>query len=322
MTELLKVDYSKSDTFYTCPLKYKLKHLEGWTTHYGSTALRFGGAFHAGMEGYYSYVRDHGWSRDGEAVKQMIEFASKEWVERTGDKQFYNDHRTLPLLIETMSQYINHFFADHGFLEVVHTERAFQLLMKPQNEDLKNYPSLTEFLFTGKLDLECMLNGMHWTNEFKTTGWRLDVVIDELNRSPQVMGYAFAKNYVFSEPPEGCLVTVAFAKANKLKAGGYGKPRIDFRRVLQIYNNMDLANWRKHFISLVAQIQYAHATNHFPPRFQSCYKYSRCEFLNLCEQSCTIEDANFHGYLQEEPWDVTKEVAPEELIEGEEGEER
>lgn len=132
------------------------------------------------------------------------------------------------------------------------------------------------------------------------------------------MGYAFAKNHVYDEIPEGCLVTVAFAKANKLKAGGYGKPRIDFQRVPQIYNELDLLKWRDHFISLVAQIQMAIATDNFPPRLQSCYNYGRCGYLNLCEQSGDIEDASFRGYVQEEPWDVTKEVAPHALITTEE----
>jgi len=318
MEELLKIDYSGSNAYYTCPLKYKLTK-EGWGLDKGFTALRFGSVFHAGMEGYYSYIQEHGWSRDGGAVERMIEFAGKEWVERTGEKNFYEDYRTLPLCIELMTRYVDHFFGDHGFLEVVHTERAFQLTMKPTAEDLKRYSWLLPFLFTGKIDMECKLNGMHWTNEFKTTGWRMDQVISELNRSPQILGYAYAKNHVFASIPEGCLVTVAFAKANKLKAGGYGKPRIDFQRVPQIYNEIDLQKWREHFMNLAAQIQWSILTNHFPPRLQSCYNYGRCEFLNLCEQSCNIEDASFRGYIQSEPWDVTKEVAPDELIEGVEG---
>jgi hypothetical protein len=190
--------------------------------------------------------------------------------------------------------------------------------MKPTAEDLARYPWLKAFFFTGKIDMECKLNGLHWTNEFKTTGWRLDKLIDELNRSPQIMGYAYAKDKVYTEPPEGCLVTAAFGTARAVKSGGYGKPSIDFRRVPQIYNKNDLQSWRDHFISLVAQIQYSRETNYFPPRFQSCYNYGRCEFLNICEQSCPIEDANFRGYVKEEPWDVTKEVSPEALIIAEE----
>ena len=315
--ELLKVDYSDSNSYYTCALKYKLTK-EGWSANKGYTALRFGGVFHAGMEGYYSYVQEHGWSRDGGAVERMLEFAGKEWVERTGDLMYYDDYRTLPLCIELMTRYIDHFFGDHGFLEVVHTERAFKLHMQPTAKDLEHYPWLVDFWFTGKIDMECKLNGMHWTNEFKTTGWRMDQVIAELNRSPQIMGYAYAKDNVFDSVPEGCLVTVAFAKANKLKNGGYGKPRIDFSRTPQIYNEVDLQKWRDHFIKTVAQIQHAISVDHFPPELSSCYNYGRCEFLNLCEQSCAIEDANYRGYIQSEPWDVTKEVAPDELIEGEE----
>ncbi len=317
MSELLKVDYSGSHSYHTCPRKYKLTK-DGWKTEKGSTALRFGGVFHAGMEGYYSYIKEHGWSRDGGAVERMIEFASKEWTERTGELAFYDDYRTLPLCIEVMTKYIDHFYNDHGFLEVIQSERAFQLLMKPTKMDLKHYPWLKPFLFTGKIDMECKLNGMHWTNEFKTTGWRMDQVVAELNRSPQILGYAYAKDNVFQSRPEGCLVTVAFTRANKLKAGGYGKPRIDFSRTPQIYNTVDLQQWREHFIKIVAQIQYSIEVDYFPPEFSSCYNYGRCEFLNICEQSCDIKDANFRGYIQSEPWDVTKEVSTNKIAEGEE----
>lgn len=321
MSNLLKVDFSSSDSYYACPLKYKLKHIGGWRKAYGNTALRFGSAFHAGMEGYYGYIAEHGWSRDGNAVQAMLENAYKDWKKETGERKFYPDYRTFENLVELMTKYIDHFYEDHDFLEVVHTERAFQLLIKPTEIDKVIYPDLEPFLFTGKLDLECILNGMNWTNEFKTTGWRLDQVVNELNRSPQVIGYAYAKNYVYKEPPEGCLVTVAFASARKVKSGDYGKLSLDFRRVPQIYNEHDLAKWRQHFISLVAQIQQSIRTGFFPPRFQSCYKYGRCEFLDLCEQACGIDEASFRDYEQEEPWDVTKEVAPEALMEGEEKDE-
>lgn len=317
MGELQKEDFSGAKTYNDCPLKYWLTK-QGWRSVYGGTALRMGSVFHAGMEGYYSYIKEHGWSRDGKAVERMLEYAAKEWAEESEGKQFFEDHRTLPFVIDLMTKYIDHFYSDHGFLEVINTERAFMLLMNPTEEDLKRYPWLEPFYFTGKIDMECKLNGLHWTNEFKTTGWRLDKAVNELNRSPQIMGYAYAKDHVYSEPPEGCLVTVAFGTARQLKAGGYGKPSIDFRRVPQIYNRNDLMVWREHFISLVAQIQYSKNIDYFPPRLSSCYNYGRCEFLNICEQACPIEEASFRGYVQDEPWDVTKEVSPEDLITAEE----
>lgn len=311
---MLKIDYSSSNTYYECPLKYFLQHKEGWTSEFGSSALRAGSVFHAGMEGYYSYIKENGWSRDGGAVSRMLEYAAKDWERETGEKKFYDDHRTLPNIIEVLTSYIDHFYEDHGFVEILHTERAFQLQINPREEDLNHFPTLQPFYFTGKIDQEIKLNGMNWTNEFKTTGWRLDQVVSELNRSPQILGYAYAKNKVYQEPPEGCMATVAFFSARKVKSGDYGKLSIDFRRIPQIFNNEDLEKWREHFISLASQVQEAEKRNHFPPRLQSCYKYGRCGFLNICEQSCQVARASFRGYVQQEPWDVTKEVSPSQLM--------
>jgi hypothetical protein len=319
MTNLLKVDHSSSNSYYSCPRKYKLAHIDGWTSVYGSTALRAGSTFHTGLEGFYSHIQKNGWTRDGKAIAQMIEYAAKEYEEESKDRQFYDDYRTLENVITVLTQYVDHFHSDHGFLEVLHTERAFKLLMQPSQEDLKNWPNLKPFYFTGKIDMECKINGLNWTNEFKTTGWRLDQVVNELNRSPQIMGYAYAKDRIYDEAPEGCFATIAFFTSRKSpKTGEYGKLTVDFRRVPQIFNSYDLSEWRKHFISLVAGIQNSIETNHFPPRFQSCYNYGRCEFLNICEQSCPIAKASFYGYKQEEPWDVTKEVSPEDVMEAEE----
>ena len=312
--EAIKIDYSSSDTFYSCPLKYKLKHLDGWRSVHSSSAIRYGHAFHAGMNGYYSHIQEHGWTRDGAAVQRMIEFAHADFEEESKKGNYYPDYRTFENLVQLLTSYIDHFYEDHGFLKVIHTERAFQLLIKPTEKELTYYPHLKPFWFTGRIDMELELNGMVWTNEFKTTGWQLDTVAKELNRSPQVIGYAYAKDKIYHEPPEGCLVTIAYSNARKVKSGDYGKLSIDFRRIPQIYNQVDLEKWREHFISLAAQIQQAKEINHYPPRFQSCYKYGRCEFLALCEQSCQIEKASYHNFIQEEPWDVTKDVDEKDLM--------
>lgn len=318
-TEPIKIDYSKATTFHSCPRKFYLSHVRGITSTKGSTALRFGSAFHAGMEGYYSHIAQHGWTKDGKSIEQCINFAKKDFDKNSEGKEYYDDYRSFPNLTNLLIQYIDHFSNDELFLKVRHTERAFKLLMKPTAWDRQYFPGIQPFYFTGKIDQECNLNGMDWLNEFKTTGWSLQALQSELTRSPQVLGYQYASRIVCNTVPEGVLVTIAYCKSTKSKTtGNYGKLYTDFARFPQIYNDHDLSEWRRHFMFLASEIQRCSRVDYFPPRFESCFNYGRCEFLNLCEQPVSLEEASYHGYTTKEPWDVTKEVAPEALLEGEE----
>ncbi len=315
--EKLKVDFTGSDRA-KCLRKYYLAG-QGWETLNGSTALRFGGAFHAGMEGFYSHIAEEGWKNDGKAVERMLVYAKNDWDKRTGENTFFSDYRTFENLSILLTSYLNFFYQDEGFLEVLHTERAFKLLMKPSEEDIRHFPWLKEFYFTGKIDSEIQLNGMNWINEFKTTGWRMDEIKKKLNRSAQIMGYNYASKKVYENSPEGNFVTIAFGTSRKSpKTGNYGKFSVDFARVPQIYNDIDLEDWRRHFIRAAARIQYAYDTDYFPPNFAHCYDYGRCEYLNICEQSRPFQEASMHGYVQKEPWDVTTEVPGSAVMEGEE----
>lgn len=317
--DILKLDYSKTDSFYQCPRKYWLKYVKLVTSTFGSTALRFGSTFHGAMEGYYSYIQEHGWKKDGKAVEQGIVFAKKEWEDESEDRIFHEDYRTFQNLLDVFLRYIDYFYQDEGMLGIKHTERAFQLLMKPTEADKKAFGWLVPFYFTGKIDQECTLNRADWLNEFKTTGWSLVKLKDELIRSPQVIGYAYASKKVYDVMPDGSLVTIAYATSRKSKkTGNYGKLTVDFARVPQMYNSHDLSQWREHFISLVAQVQLAHQTNHFPPRFQSCFNFGRCEFLNLCEQSIPLEKCSYYNYADGKEWDVTTEVNGEAVMYAEE----
>lgn len=314
---MYKLDYSKTNDYYTCPRKYYLRHVKNIVSVHGSTALRFGSAFHAGMEGYYSYIRDHGWDRSGKAIEQAINFAKDEFEKESENKTFLEDYRSFPAVAQLIVKYIEHFYLDEQMLKVRNTERAFKLLMEPTPSDEDKYPWIKPFFFTGKIDLEYELNGANWVNEFKTTGWSIQALSNELTRSPQILGYAYASKHVYDIMPEGVMVVIAYAKAAKSrKTGDYGNISMDFARIPQIFNEYDLREWRTYFIDLVAQIQHSHLINHFPPRFQSCFNYGRCTYLNLCEQSRPLDQCSYNGYVEGQPWDVLTEVKDGAVIEG------
>ncbi|MHA1481921.1 MAG: PD-(D/E)XK nuclease family protein [Candidatus Heimdallarchaeaceae archaeon] len=313
------VDYSKGTTADECMLKYDFAHNKGWATINGSTALRFGSAFHAGMEGFYNHVKKCGWVRDGNALTAMLTSAEKKFEEESEGRLFYDDYRTFKNLVIVLTRYIDYFANDEGFLKVLNTERAFKLLMKPTKEDKRNYPWIKPFYFTGKLDMECELSGAKWINEFKTTGWQMNTLKNQLARSPQIIGYNYASRKCFDVIPEGNLVTIAYCTSRRVKAGGYGKLTTDFARVPIVYSDADLTQWREHFITIAAKIQFYEKQNYYPPNLKSCYNFGKCKYINICEQNLSNDLDHYPGYIKEIPWDVTKSISSDsKVIEGEE----
>lgn len=310
---MLKIDNTKRETYTSCPRKYYLRFVLGLYPDKGSSALRYGVVWHDVMAAFYTHIKENGWIRDGGAVEAAILEGKKSWEEYTGDKEFYPDYRTFENLCICFLQYIDNFAADEGFMEVLEAESLFQIKTHWSNEvEEKAFPTLEPFVFTGKKDLTVKLNGQPWFLEHKTTGWALARKVQELHRSPQIMGYTYAgKEEFFPEEPGGVLVVFHFLRSNKSKVtGNYGKLSVNFERVPQVFTNEDLENWRLSFLNAVTQIQQEMKRQVWTMGHDSCYRYGRCEFCNICERNLSLGDIESkvpYGYYIDEPWDVTNE---------------
>jgi hypothetical protein len=308
---MLKLDNTKRETFVSCPRKYYLRFILGLYPDKGSTALRYGVVWHDVMSTFYSHIKENGWIKDGGAIEAAILAGKKCWDEYTGEKEFYPDYKTFENLCNCFLQYIDHFAGDEGFMEVLETESLFQIKTHwISDEEEKAFPTLQPFLFTGKKDLTVRLNNQPWFLEHKTTGWALSLKKRDLHRSAQVMGYTYAgKEEFYPEEPAGVLVVFHYLNAYKSKTTGeYGKLKVEFERVPQIFTNEDLANWRLSFLDVAERIQQATIRNIWPMGHDSCYRYGRCEFCDICERNVSLEDIASkvpYGYYLDEPWDVT-----------------
>jgi len=312
-TKPLSLDNSKRSTFIACPKKYYYEYVANLQKETGSTALRYGTCFHAGLEAYYEHVRVNGWTKDGEALKAAILHAKEVWEEETAlFSSFYEDYRTLPNLVLALTTYFNHFSADEGFLEVISPEKAFKILIT----DTDNF----SFYFTGKIDLKIRLNGAVWGNEFKTSGLSLKQQTARIQKSPQIIGYSYAIRETSSaqEAPEGFLTTLHQITSRRKKDGEYGKLTIDFTRPPQAFSHQDICHWRKSILHTAKSLSSAIKDNFFPKYFDSCYQYGRCKFMDLCEQNTSPGEEITYGYQERIPWDVLKTVKEGAIIEVEE----
>jgi len=312
MSEPIILDNTKRKTFRQCKKKYFLQHINGLQPDYGSTALRYGVAWHGIQEGYYSYVQNNGWPTTQEehiaAITAGLELGKKKWDKETAEKKYFDDYRNFNTLVDHFNAYNEFFAGDRDYIKIISTETKFECAILPETKleesMLENIPPL---LFTGKIDLSIVMDYQNWLLDFKTTGWILDKVVMEANRSPQFIGYSYAGDKVLDFKPNGCLVSFAFAGASKSKkTGEYGSTRFEFRRVPQIYTAGDIHEWKLSFIDTASEIYKAINTGLWTESFDNCYQYGACPYLKLCNQHCKYEDLNLEGF-HVAFWDVLEE---------------
>ena len=312
MKEPLVLDNTKRSTYRLCKAKYYLQHLHGLQSNYGSTALRYGSTWHGVQEGFNKWVKENGWYKTQEeyiaALSAGLEHGNKVWEEESESKLFHTDFKNFNTAADAFNQYLTYFAEDKNHLEIIDTEKKFSCPIEPESEaEARMLAKLPPVIFTGKIDLCVKMDGMNWIQDFKTTGWYLDKVIQQANRSPQLIGYSYASKEVLDFEVAGCLCSFHFLASTKSKVTGeYGKVRFDFRRVPQIYTENDISAWKLAFLDTCIDIQRSMEENLWPQSFDNCYQYGACPYLKLCQQHVEFEELNLEGF-HEAFWDVLEE---------------
>ena len=103
--------------------------------------------------------------------------------------------------------------------------------------------------------------------------------------------------------------------AYKSKTTGlYGEPKIDFKRVPQIYTDGDIDSWRISLMNTAELILNNEDRKLWPMKHSNCYRYGRCTYAPLCEQNAPLGEEILEGFFEDEPWDVTTTVPERELV--------
>jgi len=267
-------------------------------------------------EGFYTVIAKDGWNIQ-KALTAAIEKGKEVWNEETEGKIWVEDYRTLENCTLAFAMWIEHFAGDEGLLKVIEPEVPFKLKAVLTEEEKEAFVNLRgiNLYFTGKIDLEIELNGRYWIVEDKTTGQSLAIQSERLRRSAQFIGYNVAGLATLPKPPEGMLVTMHQLSAYKSRTTGlYGSPKVDFKRIPEIYSQSDFQLWRQNFLATANDVVERLRSGIWDMNFDACYNYGRCEFFNLCAQQRELGDEILDGYKVGEPWDVLKGKEPVEGI--------
>ncbi len=305
----MELDNTKASCFRTCKRKYYWQHVLGLQSNYGSSAIRYGVAWHGLMEGYYDYIAQHGWTNKELAIHSALQKGKEKWDSESSKKMFLPDYRTFDSACKAFVHYLAYFNSDEEFLKIIATETKFKCPIVPKNYLQEEILSQLgeDLIFTGRLDLQVEMNGLNWILDFKTTSQSLSIQGARLNRSGQLIGYSYAGKEILDFKPEGCMVSLAYVSAYKSrKTGEYGEISTDFVRIPQIYNERDHTEWLNSFVDTALGICRSIESGFWPMNFDSCYQYGQCGYTALCEQGDHPESAIAENY-HVDFWDVTKE---------------
>lgn len=290
----MNLDNTKRKCYSMCPRRYYWEHVQNLRPRYGSTSLRFGLVWHNTLESYYKVIKEKGWKAKSEALTAGVFSAKTSWEKETTDRLFYDDYRTLENCLAAFINYVNNYTDDEQFLKVLDVEKTFNIEL---GDDIQ---------FVGKIDGKVSLNDTTWLLEHKTSGMPIDKQMKTLQRSPQLLGYAFAGEQ--TDSVEGILISMLHVSATKSRVTSlYGKPKIDFRRSPQIFTAGDLEAWLDSFLWTAKQVKNSIETGYFPMQLDSCYTYGQCSFYSLCEQNKKVEETNTVNFITVPNWNVLEE---------------
>lgn len=296
----ITMSYSRKSCINTCRRKafFKYEHkLEG---RKGSNALRYGRVFHSCLSGYYKVIKEKGWSAKDEAIFAGSEQAKKVWDAMSSISEYYEgDYRTYSLCMQAFLNYLTFYETDSTFLDIVNTEMKKSMPLVPETEREKRlFGHLPPFEFEYVIDLTVNLGGLAWVVDFKTTSSYIDSLVSKLQRSDQLIGYAFVAKRTSDIPVEGTLASIIHTSARKStkEGGGYGTPKIDFRRVPQIFTEGDFYDWRESTFTAVATILECLEKDLWPCNYDHCYDYNFCEYYELCAQHRPFDELETGNY--------------------------
>jgi hypothetical protein len=271
MTEIIRSSHSTIRGLNSCPRLLLFEKEMRLYPVTGSTAMRYGSGFHAGMEGYY---------RNGKDIQKALEASAAFWQKPTV-QVFEDDYRNLESLLNSIMTYHEQYQHDNEIVFGVPEAKTITQILLTDEE--KSYYGDIAVDFVVVIDLLLEIDSLIWVVDFKTTSVDLAYMASRLRKMPQLMGYQFTAQDNYKNIT-GTMVYYHQLKASKSrKTGLYGDLKTDFMKFPQIYSNSDHADWRKYVIWNAFKLQKAKQAG-YPPNYNSCYEFNRqCPYLPLCD---------------------------------------
>ena len=307
--------------YKSCPRKYFIRHILGWTIDAGTKApaLVFGSSWHAGMDAMWALGNT-------ESLPNLVAAAMANFKE-TWEEEGYIYDMSLEQQEELKARtpgiagemYYNYATQRERMLK----ESTVLAIEKPI---ALPFPHLTDIWYVGKLDKVVEYNGIHILEHKTTTAYSIKQTfqpdyIESWNCASQVKGYQLIGSVYFPGLQD---VWVDASLVHKKIHDAFRFVPVSHSWPLLEEWILDTTQWVVRMTTDEQKYKEAQdlSTGAFPRNEDSCFgKYSRCPFLNICSTCAdpTKLDEPPAGYKLER-WEPFDTLGLDRLINDEENE--
>lgn len=275
-------------TFQTCPRKYQLQILEGWTPKERGVHIRFGGGFHKALEIFektsgtfiekmYAAIRA--------ALTDTANADGTTWVSE-------NPYKNIETLLTTVVWYLDD-FGENDSLETVFVDGKPALELSFRYDFEISKPIGSVFL-CGHFDRVVTFQNNYWIVDRKTTKYQIGSnYFESFNPHTQFTHYTYASQVVLPEPAKGVIVDAAQILVSGTR----------FARGFSMRTDTDIREY-EHELKITLSIAKQFADRDFYPKNpSSCSNYGGCEFRQICSASDFMRENLLKTHFAKNWWD-------------------
>lgn len=318
----MKIDNFALTMFQTCPEKYHLRMIQGWTPQRRSGALGFGGAIHEGLAEWY---RSH-------SIGQAMLAIEEAWPPAMP----VDDYRTKEKCLQVMVEYSKHYPAETfsvvqgpsgPLIEVPFTLDTGRYLpcalswlkqrdstgmyledpnscgmafeMPDADGRCPNCLSLCEPIeYGGIFDGLVEYSGAVYVLEHKSTSMLGSTYFNQFNPNNQVTGYVWAAGQMSGRKVGGAMINAL---------GVYKVGKTKFERHMTARFPEQIAEWMNNVHDVCLQLKTAERKHIFTRSTNACTLYGMCEYHSVCSLGRQAErNKRLEMDYQIDHWDYEK----------------
>lgn len=311
----MKIDNTMLTSFQRCPLLYKTRIVDWWTSRYASAALGHGGAMHEGLKAWYQGAID-GLSTT-ERAEAALHAINDSWPQNHPIDDFRTKQRAMELMVRYIKQYPFESFQVIA-VEIPFTFELDRVILWCKNCLMENPPwsgnfprqyckqcnlPLEPIEYGGIVDCLTQFGvgsqSVNYVLEHKTTSELGGNYFTQWEIHNQITGYCWGAGQA-----SGKLIGGANLNVLCLTKGG----NIKFDRRMIGVNPSQIEEWKNDVARTCNEIAYAQRHGHWRKSTDHCVtKYGTCQFhsVHLLSDPVDRERRLETDYIKQE-WNFEK----------------
>lgn len=283
-------DSTSITAFATCPRKYYLSQLQGWTSELRSVHLIFGGHYASALEHFHKH-KALGLSHE-DALRLVVREALENTWDREADKpqDWLHASKTRDTLVRSIVWYLEQFKDDPMQTVILSDGRAaVEYSFSTELND--------EYLYCGHIDRLVTYGDAKdiYVQDQKTSGAQITPrYFQGFSPDYQMTGYTWAGQIIFNMPVKGVVVDAAYIAVGFTAFGRQPVTR----------SEKQLEEFRHEVLHHIENAKRCHESGYYPMNRTACDNYGGCEFRSICSAVPGVRENLLQGgFKKRDRWD-------------------